>query len=397
MVSGEALLIVEGEERPLRAWDFVHCPPGRTTSSSAPARGPVSSSPRARGSTRREIGAATPSTRPHSVTGRVSRPRPRIPRRRMRPSRSGASRAIRRVGCLDRGSRGAARPHGERAAGGRRRLVRRQRPRCSLGRVGEMGVFTRLGEGKAARFPQLGFNIGVLWPGQPACMYHREPDREGFLVLSGECILLVEGQQRHMKQWDYFHCPADTDHLLIASGDEPCVAVAVGSRASREVVYPVSELAGSRGFGREGNRGSRRSLRGSHRRGHGLQGRLAPGSMSPERSQVTDCYLVSFVFSSRATRQVGARTLRTCSGLLLGSTRGSSQLRSASTARPRQSLRPTGAWERSRRSSDSSGRATSRFAGSSCGRGGAAATRLQGMSFSTSHSVRGLRPHSSTI
>jgi uncharacterized cupin superfamily protein len=106
-----------------------------------------------------------------------------------------------------------------------------------------MGVFTRLGESKAARFPQLGFNIGVLWPGQPACMYHREPNQEGFLVLSGECILLVEGQQRQMKQWDYFHCPAGTDHLLIASGDEPCVAVAVGSRASRDVVYPEFEAA----------------------------------------------------------------------------------------------------------------------------------------------------------
>ena len=57
-----------------------------------------------------------------------------------------------------------------------------------------MGVFTRLGESKAARFPQLGFNIGVLWPGQPACMYHREPNQEGFLVLAGECILLVEGR-----------------------------------------------------------------------------------------------------------------------------------------------------------------------------------------------------------
>jgi uncharacterized cupin superfamily protein len=106
-----------------------------------------------------------------------------------------------------------------------------------------MGVFTRLGESKAARFPQLGFNIGVLWPGQPACMYHREPNQEGFLIVSGECILLVEGQERHMKTWDYFHCPADTDHLLIASGEEPCVAIAVGSRASRDVVYPVSELA----------------------------------------------------------------------------------------------------------------------------------------------------------
>ena len=139
VVSGEALLIVEGEERPLRAWDFVHCPPGTDHIIVGAGTGPVSSSPRARGSTRTEIGAATPSTRPHSVTGRVSRSRPRIPRRRMRLSRSGASRAIRRVGCLDRGSRGAARTDGERAAGSRRRLVRRQRPRCRLGRVGRDG------------------------------------------------------------------------------------------------------------------------------------------------------------------------------------------------------------------------------------------------------------------
>jgi uncharacterized cupin superfamily protein len=28
VLAGEALLVAEGEERPLRAWDFVHCPPG---------------------------------------------------------------------------------------------------------------------------------------------------------------------------------------------------------------------------------------------------------------------------------------------------------------------------------------------------------------------------------
>ena len=104
-----------------------------------------------------------------------------------------------------------------------------------------MGVFTRLGESTAARFSQLGFNIGVLWPGQPACMYHREPNQEGFLIVAGECILFVEGEERHMKQWDYSHCPADTDHVMVATGTEPCVAVAVGSRASRDVVYPEFE------------------------------------------------------------------------------------------------------------------------------------------------------------
>jgi uncharacterized cupin superfamily protein len=111
----------------------------------------------------------------------------------------------------------------------------------------EMGVFTRLGEGPDARFEQLGFNIGVLWPGQPACMYHREPNQEGFLIVAGECILFVEGEERRMKQWDYFHCPPDTNHVMVATGDDPCVAIAVGSRVSRDVVYPKLESAREHG------------------------------------------------------------------------------------------------------------------------------------------------------
>ncbi|HEY7003057.1 MAG TPA: cupin domain-containing protein [Gaiellaceae bacterium] len=111
------------------------------------------------------------------------------------------------------------------------------------GESDEMGVYTRLGESSDFRFEQLGFNIGVLWPGQPACMYHREPNQEGFLILSGECILFVEGEERLMKQWDYFHCPPETEHVMVATGDAPCVAVGIGSRASRDVVYPELEAA----------------------------------------------------------------------------------------------------------------------------------------------------------
>jgi len=114
-----------------------------------------------------------------------------------------------------------------------------------------MGVFTRLGENKAARFSQVGFNIGVLWPGQPACMYHREPNQENFLIVSGECLLLVEGQERPLRTWDFFHCPPDTDHVFVATGTEPCVAIAVGARLSRDVVYPASELARRYGAGVE--------------------------------------------------------------------------------------------------------------------------------------------------
>ena len=72
-----------------------------------------------------------------------------------------------------------------------------------------------------ARFLELGFNIGVLDPGQPACMYHGESNQEDFLVLSGECLLLVEGEERLLRAWDFFHSPAWTEHVLVGAGEGP--------------------------------------------------------------------------------------------------------------------------------------------------------------------------------
>ena len=106
---------------------------------------------------------------------------------------------------------------------------------------GEFGAYTRF-EGDA-RFPQMGINIAVLAPGQPACLYHGEGDQEGFLVLSGECLLLIEGQERSLKAWDYVHCPPHTEHVLVGAGDGACAVLGVGTRTSREVVYPASDLA----------------------------------------------------------------------------------------------------------------------------------------------------------
>jgi Cupin domain len=62
-------------------------------------------------------------------------------------------------------------------------------------------------EGKT-EFPQIGFFIRVLGPGEPMAMYHWEADQEDFLVLSGEALLVVEGEERPLRQWDFFHCPA---------------------------------------------------------------------------------------------------------------------------------------------------------------------------------------------
>src|SRR5947207_11883786 len=51
-------------------------------------------------------------------------------------------------------------------------------------------------EGEAVRFPQVGYTLHVLAPGQPNGLYHREDDQEDFLVLSGECLLVIEGEER---------------------------------------------------------------------------------------------------------------------------------------------------------------------------------------------------------
>jgi uncharacterized cupin superfamily protein len=92
-------------------------------------------------------------------------------------------------------------------------------------------------------FKEVGINISVVQPGQPLCLYHRETAQEDFLVLFGEGLLLVEGEERPLKAWDFVHCPPETDHVFVGAGDGPCAILAVGSRAHQGLVYPVSELA----------------------------------------------------------------------------------------------------------------------------------------------------------
>ncbi len=97
-------------------------------------------------------------------------------------------------------------------------------------------------------FPQFGINIHVVEPGQPNGMYHAESNQEAFLVLSGECLLIVEGEERPLRQWDYFHCPPETPHVLVAAGDAPFVYVAFGPRQKgSSLVYAVDEIAQKRG------------------------------------------------------------------------------------------------------------------------------------------------------
>jgi uncharacterized cupin superfamily protein len=99
-------------------------------------------------------------------------------------------------------------------------------------------------------FRHYGINIQVMWPGQPNCYYHAEEGQEDFLILSGECLLLIEGEERPLKAWDFVHCPPFTEHVFVGAGDGPCVFVGVGARNAGEgLVYPVSELALRHGAG----------------------------------------------------------------------------------------------------------------------------------------------------
>ncbi len=84
----------------------------------------------------------------------------------------------------------------------------------------------------------------MLEPGKPSGLYHAEANQEDFLVLAGECLLLVEGEERRLRAWDFVHCPAGTEHIFVGAGDGPSVVFMAGSRRKRgEIVYPRSDLA----------------------------------------------------------------------------------------------------------------------------------------------------------
>jgi uncharacterized cupin superfamily protein len=90
---------------------------------------------------------------------------------------------------------------------------------------------------------QLGVNPFVLMPGEPMSRYHWEADQEGFLVVSGEALLIVEGEERPLRAWDFVHCPPNTRHVLVGAGSGPCLVIAVGGRANDEIGFPADEVA----------------------------------------------------------------------------------------------------------------------------------------------------------
>jgi uncharacterized cupin superfamily protein len=104
-------------------------------------------------------------------------------------------------------------------------------------------------------FPQLGVAIVVIEPGEPIGMYHWEADQEDFLILDGEALLIVEGEERPLGRWDFVHCPPRTEHMIVGAGEGGCTVLAMGARQHQAGegwgAYTVNEAALRHGVGVE--------------------------------------------------------------------------------------------------------------------------------------------------
>jgi uncharacterized cupin superfamily protein len=107
---------------------------------------------------------------------------------------------------------------------------------------GAVGIVGDDFEGRR-RLEQLGVNPFVLVPGEPMSLYHWEGDQEDFLVVSGEAVLIVEGEERQLRAWDFVHCPPNTKHVIVGAGSGPCLVIAVGARENDSLGFPAEELA----------------------------------------------------------------------------------------------------------------------------------------------------------
>jgi uncharacterized cupin superfamily protein len=109
----------------------------------------------------------------------------------------------------------------------------------------DRGLGFEAGIGGKGDFAQVGIGLAVLEPGEPMAMYHWESDQEGFLVLSGEALLIIEGEERPLRQWDFVHCPPKAQHVIVGAGDAPCVIFAFGARQHHIVRLPDGTLEGA--------------------------------------------------------------------------------------------------------------------------------------------------------
>ena len=114
----------------------------------------------------------------------------------------------------------------------------------AVGETRHAGAVTASFEGEGHEFPQFAINVTVLEDGVPNCLYHREGLQEAFLVLDGSPLLLIEGEERRLRKWDFVHCPPGATHVFVGPG----AILMVGTRGEDdELHYPVDALAAKYG------------------------------------------------------------------------------------------------------------------------------------------------------
>lgn len=93
-------------------------------------------------------------------------------------------------------------------------------------------------------FPEFGINVRLLEPGEPASLYHRESAQEAFFVIHGECLAIVEDEERPMRAGDLLYTPPGAAHVLVGAGEGACMVLMVGTRKDDiDMLYPVSRVA----------------------------------------------------------------------------------------------------------------------------------------------------------
>ena len=100
-------------------------------------------------------------------------------------------------------------------------------------------------------FDQIGLNVRILQPGQAIGMYHHEAGQEDFLVLQGEGLAIVDGEERELRAWDLLHCEPGVAHMIKATGDRPLLLVCAGARTGEPrngTMYVVNETARKHGL-----------------------------------------------------------------------------------------------------------------------------------------------------
>ncbi len=105
---------------------------------------------------------------------------------------------------------------------------------------GRVGSFEKEG----VKFLHTGVRLWLVEPGKSNCLYHRENGQEDFLVLSGRCRLLVNGEEQELGPWDFVHCPPGVSHVFVGEGDAPCALLTIGHRPEEHKLwYPKAEIA----------------------------------------------------------------------------------------------------------------------------------------------------------